>query len=60
MPGRVWHGKHLSDLTQDEKIEFLVEWCENLTQQLERHGNYINDLHSRLRRVEDRIGPAAN
>jgi hypothetical protein len=60
MPDRIWRGKRWDQLTPDERIEYLVEWCENLTQQVQRQGEYINGLHSRLTQVEDRNKSAAS
>jgi len=39
--------------TDDEKLEFLYDWCDNLnTSLLEAKGN-IQLLHERLRKVEN-------
>jgi hypothetical protein len=60
MVQNIWAGIPWQDMTAEQKFEFLHQWCENLTEQTRRQGDHINDLHARLRRVEDRDKPAAS
>lgn len=53
---RIWKGVAWKDMTTEQKFEFLIQWCENLTRQVERHGSHMDDVHSRLRAIEDKLG----
>jgi len=53
---RDWKGVAWKDRTPDQKTDFLYQWCENLTQQVERHGFDIHHLNSRLDRFELKTG----
>ncbi len=40
------------DLTEEEKLDVLHSWVENIDQRLRQFGEMISALHSRLDRVE--------
>jgi len=40
------------DLTEEEKLDVLHSWCENIDHRLRQFDELIQDLHSRLNRVE--------
>ena len=40
------------DLTEEEKLDVLHSWCENIDQQLRQSDEMINALQSRLDRLE--------
>jgi len=47
-----------ADMTDQEKFEFLNQWCENLSRNLELRGQEIQGLHQRLKRAEDALAVA--
>jgi hypothetical protein len=50
-----WRGLPWSDMTPDQKFEFLNKWCENLSvaiQQLQAEDRYLRE---RLQAVEAKI-----
>lgn len=44
-------------MSDQQKLDYLREWCERMTKQIERHGAWINDLSTRLQKVEAKVGP---
>ena len=46
----VWH-----DMDEDEKLDFLNKWCENLSRAQQQLGAHLQGLHERLRKVEDQL-----
>jgi hypothetical protein len=44
------------DMTAEQKLEFLEEWCGNLTRMMDQRGREISDLHARLLKAEAALG----
>jgi len=45
-----------TDMTAEQKFEFLYEWCGNMAQMLQKQGAWMNELQKRLDQVESRVG----
>jgi hypothetical protein len=46
------------DMTEKEKLEFLNEWCRNMSRQIEQQTAWTNEILSRLSRLEAKAGGA--
>jgi hypothetical protein len=44
------------DMTDQQKFDFLHEWCANMSRQIDRQGAMINDLYYRLSEVDKKTG----
>ena len=54
MPYPAW-----KEMTDEEKFDFLHQWCENLSRSVQQQGAWIQHLHERLRAVEAKAGGTA-
>jgi hypothetical protein len=55
MPQPIWNATPWHKMTSDQRVEFMQQWCENLSVTVQRQGVYIDNLYSRLRQVEERV-----
>jgi hypothetical protein len=42
-------------MTDQQKFEFLNEWCQNMTRKIDQQGAMINDLYHRLSQAEAKV-----
>jgi hypothetical protein len=43
------------DMTDHQKLEFLYEWCERMSREIQSQGGWIHGLHARLEKVEAKV-----
>ncbi len=44
------------DMTEKEKLEFLNEWCRNMSRQIEQQTAWTNEILSWLSKLEAKAG----
>jgi hypothetical protein len=43
-------------MSDQQKFDYLREWSENMTRQIQQQGAWMNDLQTRLSQVEAKVG----